>query len=498
MKMFKKILTGLSIGSFAFLAGCTVSGSDDEIKIGVDPVDFGEITSEQEFLDAWDNLTDEQKEFEYAYEILDMYYLFAHSDSLKPKGSPWYNQLAHRKNYIGQGVKNLYTRRAMPDEFLDIYYMYMSMNDMFTQYIDPTYASYDEFMEEFNARDTISDIGYNLMAIHRPDTVDAIVIAQIFTGSAAENSKLRVNDTVLTVNGTICISETLCNVLGRASVGTKIPVTIARDDNGERVEFTDTLSIVPYISPSVTYKVIDSVAVISIIEFAQENTPSKEGTYGEFLQALKATENTKATVIDLRGNPGGDEDQCINISTEMLPKGSIISVEYKPLDATQTDEQVIYGDTVRAEWDGIAKDRYLVFMADSGSASCSEYTLAAVLGNRHSPLIGQNTYGKGIGYGIAPTYLNGSAMITVAISYDLNKETYHMRGFAPDIALDEPQAMLDTAIAIAKEGKMVRTAGYSSEILPRYFEPLMKDGSSMKKIPGRKDLGRYKVLKIKK
>ena len=48
----------------------------------------------------------------------------------------------------------------------------------------------------------------------------------------------------------------------------------------------------------------------------------------------------------------------------MRPKGGIISVECTPLDATQTDEQVIYGDTVRAEWDGIAKDRYLVFMAD--------------------------------------------------------------------------------------------------------------------------------------
>ena len=506
MNLFKIFLQGITVGSLAFLGACTVSGSDEEINLlgdvsVVDLADFDLITSDAQFNASWNALTENEKEFEYCYEMLDLYYLFAHSDSLVPEGSPWYERLQGRRTYLGQGSLIYNPTEPVPGRILDTYYMFKTLKDGFTGYIPPMYMTYDEYMQEFQARDTISDIGVNVKTVHKSDTSDVIVIAQVFLGSAAEAADLQVEDTIVSIRDQAVHNEDDFYDLAEGVLGDRVSITIKRNQSGDDVEINETLKIREYLAPSVTYKVIDSIAVIRIYEFADTNTPSDEGTYGEFVQALNATKNTKATIIDLRGNPGGSESQCIDISTEMLSMGNIIAVEYRPYDVNNPDNiedhQVIYSDTVRAMWDGLARNRYLVFMADSSSGSCSEYTLAGVLANRHSPLVGTTTYGKGVGYGISPTYLKGAALITVGISYDLNKQTYHLRGIAPDVPVSDPDAQLDSALAIAKEGSRVRTAGYGTEIRPWFYDALKKDAGRgiAKTIPKSKDLGRYKVLK---
>lgn len=496
MKLQKYFVWGIAVSLLAFMGGCTVGGADDELDLDgkVNPADLDNVTTLKEAQAIWDNMSDLQREFETVYEILDYVYIFAHSDSLEPEGSPWYSQLQKRKDYIGYGVKAypLYAKE-IPSEILDGHLMCESMNDQFTGYIDPLSMSYDDFMNDFNARDSVFDLGINAKTVNTSDSTKAFLIAQLFTGSAAEKSNLRVDDTLLVMRGieldARAYNENIVYDMETGSPGQKIPVTVARNENGERIEITDTLTIIPYISPTVTYKVIDSIAVISISEFASENTPNKDGTHGEFVEALLATQGTKATIIDLHHNPGGDQDQCIGVSEEMLSKDDILMIQYK-VNEENTEEQEIRDSVVRSSKTGLASNRYLVFIADSNSASCSEVTLAAVLPNRHSPLVGQVTYGKGVGYTIIPTYLKGAVMVTAVISYNTEGETYHMVGIEPDVEEDTYENMLKTALDIAKEGTMQRTAGYGKVIRPHY-KSLVKRSS--KKIPTRGDLGRYKI-----
>ena len=496
MKLQKYFLWGISVSLVAILGGCTVGGADDELDLDdkVNPADLDNATTLKEALAIWDKMDDYQREFETVYEILDYFYIFAHSDSLEPEGSPWYNQLLKRKDYIGYGAKAypMYAKE-FPSEILDTYVMCESMNDQFTAYIDPLSMNYDDFMNDFNARDSVFDLGINAKTVNTSDSTKAFLIAQLFTGSAAEKSNLRVDDTLLVMRGIELDArvyiESIVYDLEKGTLGQKIPVTVARNENGERIEITDTLTIIPYISPTVTYKVIDSIAIISISEFASENTPNKDGTYGEFVEALMATQDTKATIIDLFHNPGGDEDQCIGVSEEMLSKDDVLMIQYRANEENE-EEQEIIADVKRSSKTGLASDRYLVFIADSTSASCAEVTLAAVLPNRHSPLVGQTTYGKGVGYTILPTYMEGAVLVTAVISYNTEGETYHMVGIEPDVKSNIHEEMLDKALAIAKEGTMQRTAGYGKTIRPHY-KSLLK--SAPKKIPTRKDLGRYKI-----
>ena len=179
---YRKILLGAF--SLLALAGCTTSGDDDFDLDFFSPENIGNLKTQEEFDKAWEKMNDYQREFEYCYEILDYYYLFAHSDSLEPPGSEWYDRLESRSAYIGEGSKYLTSRnaRSMPSQILDIYYMFMMMNDKYTTYVDPSYMTFDEVMDEMNEREPGSDLGI-LVRMARNGTDSAIVITQILKGS---------------------------------------------------------------------------------------------------------------------------------------------------------------------------------------------------------------------------------------------------------------------------------------------------------------------------
>ena len=71
-----------------------------------------------------------------------------------------------------------------------------------------------------------------------------------------------------------------------------------------------------------------------------------------------------------------------------------------------------------------------------------------------------------------------------------------MHGIEPDVHVDDHDAMLDTALAIAKEKTMTRTAGYGKKITPNYQAfTYFKKPVDFGYVPSRKELGRYKVMR---
>ena len=89
---------------------------------------------------------------------------------------------------------------------------------------------------------------------------------------------------------------------------------------------------------------------------------------------------------------------------------------------TLTEDPIVDTLTWTASEDGIAKGRYFVFLADTGSASCAELMLVGAISNTKSPVVGLTTYGKGIGQSYLGTYANGIAGITSMRMLDKNKK----------------------------------------------------------------------------
>lgn len=456
-------------------------------------------------------LTENQKEFEHNYFILNTFYLFAHSDSLKPTGTPWYNQLGSRTQYVNSPETQRYLAYdsfSYPSEILDTYYMYESLQDKFTFYEPPQIMTYDEFLDDFEDRPSTTDLGVNINQVTLPDNSTKIVVEQIYKGSAAELANVKRGDTIIAFNGVNITDSILFHRLtesyGSVSIAPNV-LTVNRPNSGTAQLYELPINFVPYIPPTVTYKIIDSIAVISILEFANNNTPSDSGTYGEFIDALRATENTKSTIIDLRDNPGGDENQCISIASEFLNLNDTIAGFYRSSIDSITYEQIIYKSFVtNDEAPGLAANRYVVFMTNK-TASCAELTLMSVASNKKTPIVGKTTYGKGSGYTLIPTYLKGTSIFTFSMIIDKNQETYHTRGIDPDIQTSNDSQTLNVALQIAKEQTMTRTAGYSLTTSSHYntLPNLMKKGSrgdspnSIKAIT-RADLGMYKTNRSKK
>ena len=112
--------------------------------------------------------------------------------------------------------------------------------------------------------------------------------------------------------------------------------------------------------------------------------------------------------------------------------------------------------------DGLGKDRYYVFLADSNSASCAERLMSSVTVNKKSPVAGLTTYGKGIGQRVFLTASQGLALITGLQSIDKDGDVFHKVGIVPDFVSGDPDEQMAKALEWAKDGSMVRTAGYGT------------------------------------
>ena len=422
-------------------------------------------------------LTEFELEFEANYEYLNLFYLFAHSDSLKPAGTNWYNPLGKRSDYLGKGTPlNRPDSVADTTTFInsplatDIVYMYKSLNDKYALYIPPIEVSGNagdssskkvdgnDIMDILNDHPTNHDLGVNLTSATYHEN-PAFAIAQVYIGSAAEKEGLEINDTIVEVNGG---AVTSLKAFEEASKKEKISLKVIRGSEEKKFD----IAIADYPQPIVTYNVVDSIAIIHIGKFDVQGAMGDSGTYGEFLSALKATEFAKSMVLDLRGNGGGNSIQCRNVSSEFLKKGDTLYIDYTTLSdfaaTLEKNKQIVAGTPIINERAGKVKDKYTVILADSETASCAEITAMTLASNRQSVIIGQKTAGKASSFVSLPTYLSGFCQLTFSLIFDKNGKTYHMMGIEPDIALDDYEQMMDTALVIAKEAKMKRNAGYGT------------------------------------
>ena len=422
-----------------------------------------------------------ERELYFNYTMLDLAYIYSHTR----------NELADDyKVYLGKGsISDIEDKSYCTADFYDVCYLYNQMKDPFTQYFDPYVAKviYASGME--------TDYTVGIGAEAEFDSTRAtLVISQVYSGSPSEKAGLREGDIVLQIDGLHITSKENFESMCSGNIGSIVNITVQR--GLETVAIAITLE--EFKEPSVFLSYKDDIPVIKITQFAV-TTPSDSGTYGEFVTALRKTAGAKSTIIDLRGNPGGETDQCNAISAEFLSLGdTIISDVETNIDSIRDGDgwkyfQVFDTTTYTASRDGLGKDRYYVLLADTSTASCAEVVLSSVTVNKKTPIVGQLSYGKALGQGIEDTYAKGLALITAILGYDRNWETYHDVGIVPDYVIDDPDAQMKKAVELAKQATELRTAGYGTTRLNHFSKVPAKN--SERKIPTRKDLKlRFKLL----
>ena len=474
----------ISISAFLF-ASCNILVSDrdeegafeEAIRDAAREKGLSLPLSEREFK----MLPIELQEFEMTYELLDLFYLYAHTK----------HELGDRNDYYDvSGTLPEY--RKYPAEYSDIYYMFDQMSCPFTNYFDPSFS--EMISDALFYSDYGVGFGIRLDTIEQPASGSAVVL-NVFPNSPAEKAGIKEGDVIISIDDNPVNRQDVEEQETASKDGDKFEFVVSR---GESLDTLD-IKVQKVKTPTVFVNYRGDIPIITISEFT-DTTITNEGTYGEFKEALRKTDGAKATIINLADNGGGSVDHCEPMAAELLPANTVLGYSINAdIDTIHDYTQIIdtvpmlpsdYGKT----GDGMANDRYIVFIQNGGTASCSELMISAVTAARNAPVVGTRSYGKGIGQYYFETPAGGYAGVTSSQFFDKNHNSYHTYGIEPDILKLSLKDAVNAAFEIAEEGTMVRTAGYSNTPTG-HFPALTRKIGGKPQFNRRDHFGAFKVKK---
>ena len=164
---------------------------------------------------------------------------------------------------------------------------------------------------------------------------------------------------------------------------------------------------------------------IAIIELNQFGNHTKE----EFNKAISEILPKRPTgiVLDLRFNGGGYLDGAIDIVSEFIEKGKVVSVKKRD----PNEDEVIYVN-------GKARvtNTPLAVLINKGSASASEIVAGAIQDHERGMVFGETSFGKGTVQEVENLIDGSSLRVTVAKWYTPNSRNISEIGIEPDVIVE--------------------------------------------------------------
>lgn len=274
-----------------------------------------------------------------------------------------------------------------------------------------------------------------------------ITIVAPLKGRPAEKAGLQPGDIVTKIDGQSTDGMSLTDAISRirGPKGTQVTLTIVRAGAPAPIDITITRATIEV--EVVTTRNLDNGIVY--LQLAEFSAPSAKAV-DDALQNLLKT-NPKGLILDLRGNPGGFLQSAIEVGSEFVGSGVLLSEQDK--DGNKRPHPALPG--------GRATKIPLVVLVDKGTASASEIVAGAIQDTKRGILVGEKTFGKG-SVQISNT-LSDKSRLTVTIRHWLTPggRDIHGQGIEPDIPMtinaDDKKAgrdsQLDRAVQYLLTGK---------------------------------------------
>ncbi|KEO81624.1 S41 family peptidase [Tumebacillus flagellatus] len=293
--------------------------------------------------------------------------------------------------------------------------MVKSLDDPYSTYMSPTEAK--DFQE--NISSSFEGIGAEIKSEDGKIVVDVPI-----KGAPAEKAGIKPNDRILSVDGKsltgMKVTEAVTYIRGKK--GSKAELVIERP--GETGQLN--ISVVRDTIPLDTVKgemLDDGMARITMSKFAE--TTADE--FNKSLTELKG-KGMKGLILDLRQNPGGLLDVCVQIANQLVPDQKLI---------LQVEDRSGQKEVYRSKH-GKA-DFPVVVLVDGGSASAAEILAGALKESGNFPLVGEKTFGKGT-VQTTKSYNDGSNIkYTMAKWLTPDGNWIHKKGIEPDYKVDLPE-----------------------------------------------------------
>lgn len=214
----------------------------------------------------------------------------------------------------------------------------------------------------------------------------------------------------------------------RGKPGTSIELTIIREGENKPL-FIEVIRDVINVK-SVRSKIFhENLAYIRVANFQSDT--GKEVI--KAIDELRAKNEIKGVILDLRNNPGGVLDSSVQVADVFLDsqklgfdkmivytKGRMISSQIKE----------------RSHTPDLLKGAPVVVLVNEGSASASEIVAGALQDHNRAVIMGKKTFGKGSVQTILPLREQIGLKLTTAFYYTPKGGSIQAEGIVPDVIVD--------------------------------------------------------------
>ena len=258
-----------------------------------------------------------------------------------------------------------------------------------------------------------------------------VVIISPIEGSPAAMAGIRPGDIILAVNGESIDGMGLLDVVSliRGPRGSNVTLLVKHLGALDPIEMTITRGLIELASVLLRSDPGDRFPHIRITEFFPN-------TVDQLREILKQVQDDGADglILDLRNNPGGPLQSVVDVASQFLDDGLVLSVQRG--DGRRTDHRVRRG--------GIALDIPMVMLVNKGSGSASEVLAGALQDHGRATIIGTTTFGKGSVNTIRDLSNGAGLYLTIAHWYTPSGRLIDRKGIPPDIeVLDRDPAQAD-------------------------------------------------------
>jgi len=291
--------------------------------------------------------------------------------------------------------------------------MVFSLEDPYTTFLTP--KENKDFQNELEG--VLEGIGAELTLRH-----DLITIVSPLKGSPAKRAGIQPEDIILKVDGVDTEEYTFEQAVMkiRGPKGTKVTLTIARSGHDEPLEIEIIREVINV--NSVEWEMKDDIAIIELNQFGDKTKVEFNRAINEILP-----QRPKGLILDLRYNGGGYLDGAVDIASEFIEEGKVVSVKKR----NPEEDEVIYVNG-RARVANIP----LVVLINKGSASASEIVAGAIRDHNRGIIIGETSFGKGTVQEVANLIDGSSLRVTIAKWYTPNNVNISEVGIEPDIIVE--------------------------------------------------------------
>ncbi|MDD2365468.1 MAG: S41 family peptidase [Desulfuromonadaceae bacterium] len=274
---------------------------------------------------------------------------------------------------------------------------------------------------------------------------------------------IKANDHIAKIDGTSTSGMNISKAVKmmRGEKGKPVTLTMLRAESRKPLTFTIIRDIIKL--KSLKAKLLESgYGFIRISQF-------QERTGGDFKDALKELHKQsggrmKGLIIDLRYNPGGLINSCVEVANcfvgEDINKTVIVSIKGRTPESNR-----IYNGSL-----GTKEPHYpIIVLINGGSASASEILAGALQDHKRAIIMGTQSFGKGSVQSIFPMKDNAALKLTTALYYTPSGRSIQAKGIVPDIEVPNIMPLLPK-----EKGKEMHEKDLDKSLAPEGVEGVVK------------------------